>query len=423
MFLLYTILYSIALIVIFPFEYFRRPAALKSRWLRERLGIISENADEAVRNRKTIWIHAVSVGEAAAAVPLVKRLKELHPGIDFFISTVTDTGQKVAAERMGHLARIVYVPFDLPGCITRTLRNIKPSLAVIMETELWPNIARGLDRQGIPILLVNGRISEKSYKGYQKARFFIRHVLECFSMFCMQEEEYALRIKALGALPDKVMVMGNLKFDMQPPAGIPEWTKVLKKPVIIAGSTHRTEEEIIIDAYELLLKEMPGLNLILAPRHPERFSEVEEIVRKRKLGYLKRSGIKGISRGPGTGSAEGVIVILDAIGELASVYAAADVVIIGGSFIPHGGQNPLEPAYWRKAIVCGPHMENFPFMDEFYAMGAAIRTEASGLGDVLNRLLRSEEKRAVTGMAARTFYEKNAGATDRAADAIRRYLA
>jgi 3-deoxy-D-manno-octulosonic-acid transferase len=416
----YTILYAIALIILLPFEYLRRPGSLKCRWLHERLGIFPAKSDETEGNKNVIWIHAVSVGEAAAAVPLVKKIKALHLEADIVISTVTDTGQKVASERMGRLARIVYVPFDLPGCIRGAVNHINPSLFIIMETELWPNIIRIMKQRGTPVLMMNGRISEKSFRGYSKAGFFIKGVLNDIAMFCMQEEQYAERIRLLGASKNKIAVTGNLKFDMQPASGIPEWTNMLEGLTIIAGSTHRPEEDIVLDAYEKLARNNSSLNLILAPRHPQRFAEVEELVKTRKLSYVNRSEIKsGVRK---SDLKAGVIVILDVIGELAAVYGAADIAVMGGSFIPHGGQNPLEPAFWGKAIVCGPHMENFPFMDDFYSRGAAFPSKASNLAEVLDGLIRSEEKRKEAGAAAKTFSEVNMGATDRAMEIVKRYI-
>jgi len=442
MFCIYTILYSIALLFIAPFEYFRRPAQLRRRWLMERFGRIDlQNVQSGGQRKKTIWIHAVSVGEVAASVSLVRRLKENHPYAGIVISTVTDTGQRVANERLGHIARIVYVPFDLPYCVAASVRAIQPDLFIIMETELWPNIIRVLNRQGVPILLMNGRISEKSFRGYLKIKFFIGRILRYFTVFGMQEELYAERLKSLGAPADRISVTGNFKFDTQPAAGLPLWTGLLTGVTIIAGSTHRPEEDIILDAYAQIRRSVPALNLIIAPRHPERFDEVEELVRKRNISYVKRSKLKDGMEARKCGSppaaeegqrkseetekrasAPGVVIILDVIGELAAVYGAADIAVIGGSFIAHGGQNPLEPAYWGKAIVCGPHMENFPFMTEFYARQAALCADTSTLADILNRLISSDEERREAGIAAKTFYQENAGAISRAERIIARYI-
>jgi 3-deoxy-D-manno-octulosonic-acid transferase len=269
-----------------------------------------------------------------------------------------------------------------------------------METELWPNAIRILGRSGVPVLLMNGRISGRSFGGYKKLRFFIKDVMKNVSIFCMQNELYAERIKELGAEPDKIKAIGNFKFDTRPSSTVPEWTRIFRRQktedrrqarekefVIIAGSTHRTEEELIIDAYIKLRADFPQINLIIAPRHPERFREVEELIGKKGIKYLKRSDVTGHGS-----RVTGVVILLDVIGELSSVYGACDVAIMGGSFIEHGGQNPLEPAYWGKAIVCGPHMENFPFIDDFYRGGGALKTDADNLYESLRSLLTSPEK-------------------------------
>lgn len=424
MYLLYSIIYTAALIFLLPFEYLKRPKQLRNRWIRERFGFYSEL--RTPNSAFVIWIHAVSVGEVIAAVPLIKKIKERHPAAEVIVSTVTDTGQKVAGERICDIAKIVYVPFDLPFAINNALKKFKPSLFIIMETELWPNIIKILGRSGVPVLLMNGRISEKSFGGYKKLRFFINEALKNISVFCMQNELYTERIMELGAEPDKIKVIGNFKFDTKPSSTVPEWTAILKsqeskissqKFTIIAGSTHRTEEDLILEAYIKLKKDFPELNLIIAPRHPERFREVEELIKKKGIKYLKRSDVTGHGS-----QVTGVVVLLDVIGELASVYGACEVAIMGGSFIKHGGQNLLEPAYWGKAIVCGPHMENFPFIEEFYKKGGAIRADNENLYQTVKELLNSQEKILSMGKIAKELYEKNAGATDRAIETIEMYL-
>jgi 3-deoxy-D-manno-octulosonic-acid transferase len=447
MYLAYSILYLIALLFLFPFEYLKRPKELRKRWIRERSGFLSLPIHPFTHPPiHHIWIHAVSVGEAIAAVPLIKKIKERHPAAEVIVSTVTDTGQKVARERIGNIARIVYVPFDLPFTIGSAFRKIKPSLFIIMETELWPNAIRILSRSGVPVLLMNGRISEKSFDGYKKLRFFIKDVLKNVSIFCMQNELYAERIKELGAEPDKIKAIGNFKFDTRPSSTVPEWTKIVKDQgsrvkskthggqgfTIIAGSTHRTEEDLILDAYIKLREDFPELNLIIAPRHPERFREVEELLKKKGLEYIKRSEVRSqkpeIRKSDEETSAlpsfrvSGLIVLLDVIGELSSVYSACDVAIMGGSFIEHGGQNPLEPAFWGKAIVCGPHMENFPFIDDFYRGGGALKVDSDNLYESLKSFLTSPEKISSMGKVAKELYEKNSGATDRAMEIIGKYL-
>jgi len=422
MYLLYSIIYTTALIFLLPFEYIKRPKELRKKWLKEKFSKYRAEEQKSKRAEvayelNTVWIHAVSVGEATTAVPLIKKIKERHHFIEIVVSTVTDTGQKVAMEKIGDIARIIYVPFDIPFAINSAVRKIKPSLFIIMETELWPNIIRILSKNNVPVLLMNGRISKKSFGGYKKLRFFIKDMLKNMRIFCMQNELYAERIKAMGAQADKVKVIGNFKFDTKPSSHIPEWTKILKRPVIIAGSTHKTEENIIINTYMKIKNDFPETTLIIAPRHPERFGEVEELIKKKGLKYIKRSDVTDHGS-----RITGIVILLDVIGELASVYSICDIAIIGGSFIEHGGQNPLEPAYWGKAIICGPHMENFPFIDEFYKGGGALKVNADNLYESLKNLLASPEKISSKGKIARELYDKNSGAVERAMEIIGKYL-
>ncbi len=431
MYFFYNILYGLVLLCILPYQYFKRPKELRSRWLRERFGFVPYSSS----TNRPIWIHAVSVGEVVASIPLLKGLKASYPDREIVLSTVTDTGQKVAREKVGELARIIYIPFDITFAVANAYSAVKPSLFIIMETELWPTIIRFFSRHGTPVLLMNGRLSDKSGKGYRKLRFFFEKVLREISFFCMQDEEYARRIITLGADEKSVRVIGNFKFDTSPATIAPQWTRRMSRPVIVAGSTHRTEEDIVMDAFVRLLADYPGLTLIVAPRHPERFREVEDLVKRRGINYLKRSEIKGdgaeerkderaeaqdfLISDPGS---YGLVIILDVMGELALIYGAADIAIMGGSFIGHGGQNPLEPAFWGKAIICGPHMENFPFIDEFYRNGAAIQTDNIDLYKTVKDMLSSPKVMHSMGDAARELYEKKAGATQKALRIIEKYL-
>ncbi len=415
MFAIYSIIYLLALSVVLLSEYLRRPRQLRSRWLREKLGIVGYDSASA---GKTIWIHAVSVGEVLAAVPFVKALRARYPDMRLVISTITDTGQKIAEERFGAFARIVYMPFDLPPCVSRFLDTVRPKLFLIIETELWPNTLGICHKRGIHVALINGRISDRSFRGYRKIRFFMRRVFQCMAALCVQNETYAERLRALGASPDAVYTAGNIKFDLHLSGSRPAWTSRLSGPVVIAGSTHRTEEEIILSAYQKVLTAAPGLNLILAPRHPERFDEVEALLKRSGLLYIRRTGAAQDSI-----KQQGVIVLLDVMGELGITYAAADIAIMGGSFLPHGGQNLLEPAYWGKPILCGPHMENFPFVREFYSAGAAKSVSKDTLADALLSLLASPATMREMGKAARALLEQNAGATGRTLDRVSALLA
>jgi 3-deoxy-D-manno-octulosonic-acid transferase len=424
MFFAYSLLYAVALVALLPYEYFRRPKGLRKRWLRERFGLVTPPVPG---NSPVIWIHAVSVGEVISALPLMREMKRRYPSLPFVISTVTDTGQKVARERISDIAHPVYLPFDLALTLKTLIKRVKPRLFIVMETELWPNTFRILRSEGIPILVLNGRISDRSFKGYKKIRFFIKQVVKWVDMFCMQEEVYKERIKTLGADDNRIRVTGNFKFDTEPSDTMPGWSGSLRGPVIVAGSTHQGEEELIVSVFERLRNKHPELNLIVAPRHPERFQKVEDMLRAQGLPYLKRSEMNPQSadrerQGGNNQGLSGIIVILDTIGELSSVYGMADIAVIGGSFASHGGHNPLEPAFRGRPVVCGPHMENFPFIHDFYEERAAIRTDAEGLYGVLNELLGSPEQRAAMGKKARVLYDKKAGAVHRAMAILERYL-
>jgi 3-deoxy-D-manno-octulosonic-acid transferase len=337
------------------------------------------------------------------------------------ISTVTDTGQKVARDKAGAYAEIIYVPFDLPFAVRKALHHIRPFALIIMETELWPCMIKMLKESNVPVILMNGRLSARSYNRYKNLVFFIGDVLRNISLLCVQDDIYAGRFESLGAAPERTKVIGSFKFDTRPSSDVPQWAKSLCRPVIIAASTHDTEEELVLDAFVQLKKVVPGLNLIIAPRHPERFGAVEELIKKKGIEYVKRSEMMHASQftvhgelSTIKGQREGLVVLLDVMGELSAVYGAIDIAVMGGSFIEHGGQNPLEPACWGKAIVCGPHMENFHFIDEFYSRGGAVSTERPLLYGILKKMLDSPDEVRRMGSIAKELYEKNSGATDRA---------
>lgn len=405
----YTIVYGLATLMMLPFEYIKRPPAVRSRWVREKLGLIKVNSD-----KPHLWIHAVSVGEVKAASPLIKRLLKDHPHYHIILSTVTDTGQQVARQLFEDKVTLCYLPFDMPFCIEKLLRSREIKALLIMETELWPNLIKTTKKMSIPVALINGRISERSFKGYRMVSFLMKELLNQMDLLCMQNEDYLSRVLALGADPKKTLVMGNLKFDVQIDGAPPAWTQLLKGNVIVAGSTHRPEEQIVIEAFRECLKNHPENTLIIAPRHPERFNEVEELMKRQNLPYVKSSELSHNSA-----VKDFRYVLLDAVGVLASVYKVCDIAIIGGSFIPHGGQNPLEPAYWGKPIICGPHMHNFPFTEELIKKGAVTMVEAKDLACSLNRFLSDKELAMRTGQVARSFVETHRGATERAINAIR----
>lgn len=432
MFFIYSLLYFIAAAILLPFEYLKRPADVRKRWLREKFGFVGQR--RSAHGSPLIWVHAVSVGEVISATPFLKEIKRRYPSVHIILSTITDTGQKVARERVSEIVDIVYPPFDLVIAIKNLLSRITPALFIVMETELWPNTFKVLKDNGIPVLVMNGRLSEKSFKGYRRIRFFMKSVLEHVDMFCMQDETYAGRIMALGANAEKVAVTGNFKFDTKPPDQLPGWAGALTGPVILAGSTHAGEEEMLVSVFEKLRQDFPDLNLVIAPRHPERFREVEELIHKNRFACIRASNLTRSGGGDAVraeasqniglliSQQHSSVILLDVMGDLASAYSVCDIAVIGGSFIRHGGQNPLEPAFWGKPVICGPHMENFPFIDDFYKEGAAAKTDEEGLHDILKDLLVSPEKRKKMGGKAKTLYFKNAGTVNRALDFLERYI-
>ncbi len=418
MFFIYSILYALALFILFIPHYFKRPKDLRKKWLREKCGLF--DLELRTLNLAPVWFHAVSVGEVHAVVPLLKKLKTAYPDLPVVLSTITDTGRKVAAEKAPEGTLIVYLPFDLACILKRCFAQLSPRLFIVVETELWPNIFRVAHERNVPVIVLNGRISEKSAKGYRKISFFMKKVFAEVTLFCMQSSSDAERIRSIGADENKVRVTGNFKFDMDISQEVPGWMSGITGPVIVAGSTHAGEEQIIIDAYRENVYLFPGLKLIIAPRHPERFKEAEEAIIRSDMRYVKRTELSTENAGQYGRSFN--ILLLDTVGELTAVYSIADVAVMGKSLAGFGGQNPLEPAYWGKPIICGPHMENFPFTKTFLDEGAAFEVTPAGLAKKIKELLMQPEKASAAGEKARSLYLKNAGAVDRAVKIIGEYI-
>ena len=425
MYFIYSLIYAIVIFFLLPFEYFKRPGDLRTRWLREKFGLLdlepraSKPPGRTLDQSGSVWVHAVSVGEVIAAAPLLKRIRERYPAKGIILSTITDTGQKVASERAPAGTKIVYLPFDVPLVLNPVLRRANPCLLIVIETELWPNMFRLFGAHRIPVILMNGRISEKSFRGYQKISFFMKRVLSNVDFFGMQNDEYAGRIISLGVDRARVKTLGNFKFDSGPSSRPPEWAAKIKGPVITAGSTHEGEEELMASLYLALKKDFPNLNVIIAPRHPERFRSVADMLCARGVPFVKRSDFE---HGNGSSSIEGQLILLDSVGELSSVYGMSDIAVIGKSFRGAGGQNPLEPAYWGRPVICGPHMENFPVIQDFYEEGAAIEVNEEGLYVQLKELLVSPDRAKEIGSRAQKLYRRNSGAVEKAMEVIARYI-
>lgn len=438
MYLIYSFLYILAIIVLFLPEYLKRPKELRSKWLREKFGIInfpvlSSQPSVPSSQFPVIWIHAVSVGEVNASIQLIRKIKSAYPQFSIILSTITDTGQKVAMERAPEGVKVVYLPFDTGFVLNKCFNRIKPALFIVIETELWPNIFRVLSEKGVPVIVLNGRISERSSKGYRKISFFMKKIFAFVKVFGMQSIQDARRLKEIGAEEKKIKVIGNFKFDMSMPERMPVWAENMTGPIIVAGSTHNGEEEIMLSSFQENLSRVPDLKLIIAPRHPERFKEVEEMLKRKGMKYIMRSEIiETIKLTPPNsspcqgedrrGETSGFIILLDSIGELSSVYAMADIAIMGKSFLGFGGQNPLEPAYWGKPVLCGPHMENFLFIKEFYAEGAAFEVTQETLAKKIKELLINPDKAKAAGEKAKELCMKNSGAVDRAMEIIEEYI-
>jgi 3-deoxy-D-manno-octulosonic-acid transferase len=356
-----------------------------------------------------------------ASLPLLKRIHSMDEKIPLWISTVTATGQRTAREKIPWASGIFYFPYDMAWIVDRVIRRLRPSLFVTTETELWPNCAWRLRRYGVPMVMVNGRISDRSFGRYRRFRFLFRRALESYSLLCMQSEESARRIRMLGAPTDRVLVTGNLKFDQQPPKVVDEmsWRRRIgvedDSPVVVAGSTHPGEEDLLLAVFRRLRQRHPRLQLVLAPRAPERFEEVAGRVREHGFVLKRRSRVEADCPGP---TAE--VILLDTIGELASVYSVASVVFVGGSLVALGGHNPLEAASHAKPVVFGPHMENFREISSLLLnQGGAVQVEdPESLERVLEGFLSSPDEADRTGRRALEVLELNRGAADRTLQAI-----
>ncbi len=368
------------------------------------------------------WIHAVSVGEASAAAPLVEAIGRRWPEISIVMTTVTPTGARIVTGRLGLLATHRYFPVDLPGPVRRALDAVRPRFFIGLETELWPNFLRALASRGIPAMVANGRISDRSFRRYLLVRGFVARMLSQVTVFAMQSEEDARRIVALGAPPERVVVTGNLKADLRAePAGDPVWQRLLSAEagglLWIAGSTHHGEEAAVLDAYQHLKRGFANLRLLIAPRHPERAEEVERLARDRGLQSVRRTALGG-------SPALDTVIILDTVGELAELYGFADVVFVGGSLVPTGGHNMLEPAQRRRPVLFGPHTSNFRESAELLrsAGGAVVVRDPAELAGEVERLLKDPELRRNMGEAGFAAVSTRRGALAETLALVERYL-
>ena len=416
MYLAYSLLLSLGLLLFLPYFLFQALAHRKYiDGLRERLGFVPPLAKQPV-----IWLHCVSVGETQAARPLVERLRREWPHHALVVSTVTLTGQKLARDLFRtQAARVIYFPFDWRWTVRRVLRAINPAVVLVMETELWPNFLRECRAREIPVAVVNGRISRKSFARYRRIRFFLRRVLEDVTIAVMQSENDAERIRVLGMSAQSVFTAGNLKFesgsytdqntDLKTRFGLQR-----EPPLVLAASTHAPEEKIVLESFKKL-RESQRARLLIAPRKPERFAEVAALIEGSGLSWARRTNA------PQSSDAEAEVILLDTIGELPSIYSLATVVFVGGSIVDRGGHNVLEPAAHGVAVVTGAHTHNFHAIVDLLNEADAIvqlppvegAEAVAKLTEVFQRLLADAEWRRGFGARAKQIMNANQGAVER----------
>jgi 3-deoxy-D-manno-octulosonic-acid transferase len=416
LYLAYTLLLAAGLTLSVPFYLWKERGTGKyRRTFRERMGRLPDQIHSG--SGPSVWVHAVSVGEVLAARPLVAALKQRLPGHKIFVSTTTLTGNAVA-RRSIESDGLFFAPLDFPSAVRRVLGRLAPRLVVLVETELWPNLIHESRRRGARVALVNGRISPRSFPRYRLARPLLAPVLAEMDAFLMQGEAHAERLRAMGAPPQRVRVTGNLKFDaLEAPRASEALARVLSgadgRPLWVAGSTMAGEEELVLAAFRAAREQAPELRLVLAPRHPERFEEVLAKTGAAGFECARRSTLSGPWR-------HGEVLLLDTMGELAQAYGFATLVFVGGSLVPTGGHNVLEAAVLGKAILVGPHMENFQeIADQFRAEAAFVQVASEAeLAAAARELLADDARRAELGRRARGLIDRNRGALATTLDAL-----
>jgi 3-deoxy-D-manno-octulosonic-acid transferase len=435
--LIYSFLLVIAFVAMLP--YFIYQAIFNRKYLdgfSQRLGLLPDMPPKALNEewgsglRPAVWIHAVSVGEALAAKPLIAALKARFPQYRLIISTTTATGQAVARSRVTEADGVCYFPFDWGFSVRRALDVIRPRAVILMESELWLNFLSECEARGIPVIVANGRVSDRSFARSRKFGFFVRRLYGLVTRFAMQSGLDAERAIGLGAPAERVAVAGNLKFEI---GGVNDSPKILdtakifaldSAPLVIAGSTTEGEEEMVLAAFEGLRKEdvFGRVRLLIAPRHPERFDAVARALKSSRLRVTRRSSPEG--------DCGADVILLDTVGELAALYRFASAVFVGGSLVPRGGHNVLEPALYAKPIIVGPHMENFrEIASEFLRRGALLQLRGadhhaltSELREAFARLLSDKDYAETLGSNARRAIDENRGAAARTVEIIAKYL-
>ncbi len=415
--------YSALLLTVSPILIYRRIRHGKYRggWREKLTGSLSRRYPD----RRCIWFHAVSVGEVLQLQKVLDETQARFPDAELFVTTTTDTGYDVAQTKYPQHT-VSYFPLDFTWGVSRALASVKPDLVVLVELELWPNFVFQCHRKQIPLALINGRIGEKSFRGYSRVKPLMRRVLSCFHILATQNATFSQRLQDLGGPAERLAVTGNIKFDrVESDRNNPRTMELRRvfgiKPdeqVLIAGSTQSPEEMYALDAWRMLRKDYPNLRLILVPRHKERFDEVAELVHQRGLPLVRRSA--GTSVANVTSHASPPVLLLDTLGELGACWGLADIAFVGGSLTNRGGQNMLEPAGYGAAILFGPNTWNFKEITEALLSRQAARVvrDSDELLQALRDLLEHPEQAHQMGMIARQFVSEQQGATVRTVDHI-----
>ncbi len=424
MYLLYSALLALALLVSLPYWLFQMLRRNKYRaGLAERWGFLPERLVNVAKSEKrVIWVHAVSVGEVLAVSQLANEILTRWVGFRVLVSTTTETGQRLAREKFG-AENVFYFPLDFAFAIRPYLNALQPVLVVLAETEFWPNFVRLCGANGAKIAAVNARISDSSLSGYRRVRFLLRHVLRQIDLYLAQSEVDRQRLVDLGAPEGRVQVTGNLKYDVAAPpraAIVSSLRSALQKtgagPVIVAGSTMDGEESLLLRAFEIVRGTHPRAVLIIAPRHPHRFQVVAEFVKSLGIPVWRRSLWSGEDL-------SGAVLLLDTIGELSSVYEVGDVAFVGGSLVEYGGHNILEPAQYGVPVIVGPHYANFRDMVNLFRWHDAVRVVGPAeLPLCIIELLASETERTALGRRGRETLRAQTGATERTLAALKQLL-
>jgi 3-deoxy-D-manno-octulosonic-acid transferase len=420
----YTLLLALAMLVTSPYWLYQalRHGKYHAGFL-ERLGRIPARLTGPETSRPVIWVHAVSLGEVLAVSRLIEAMRCRFPEHRILVSTTTDTGQAVARARFGEDS-VFYFPMDFPFAVRSYLRTVQPELIVLAETEFWPNFLRLAHASGARIAVVNARISDRSWPSYRRFRFVLKNMLAQVDLFLAQTEPDRGRLQAMGAPADRVQVTGNLKFDVAQPTPPPIFETLRSSlaaehagPLLVCGSTLEGEEALLLPAFQRVREKHGHAVMVLAPRHPERFDEVAKLIAAAGLPFVRRSRWHGESPAGG-------VLLLDSIGELAALYALADIAFVGGSLVPRGGHNIIEPARHGVAIVVGPHTENFRDVVAQFAGRNALRIVARDkLAPTWLELLANDSERRALGQRARETVGLQMGATARTLNALQELLA